>query len=122
MSFQKNTRAEVNPTNPPASSEHSPPEDNQKDPPHPTSISKEPPASPEYSPPEDNPKDPPHPTKEPNLSINLGSGSNVADPQMNKVENEESSNLIGEGKETTIREIPLSTQISPVNTTPQKTN
>ena len=35
-----------------------------------------PPASPGQTPTEDNPKDPPHPTKEPNSSINLDSGSN----------------------------------------------
>ena len=44
-----------------------------------------PPFSPGQTPTEDNPKDPPHPTKEPNLSINLDSGSNVANPQMNEV-------------------------------------
>ena len=127
---KKITRAEVNPTNPPASSEHSPPEDNQKDPPHPTSISKEAPASPKYSPPEDNPKDPPHPTKELNLSINLDSGSNLADPQMNEVANcsdvsassvDDCCNSNNNRMETSISNIPTCTQLSTIVATPKKT-
>ena len=127
---KKIIRAEVNPTNPPASSGHSPPEDNQKDPPHPTSISKEPPASPKHSQPEDNPKDPPHPTKEPNMSINLDSGSNVADPQMNEVENrldvsarsvDDCCNTTNNRMKRSICNLPTCTQLSTIVATPKKT-
>ena len=117
---KKITRAEVNPTNPPASSEHSPPEDSQKDPPHPTSISKEPPASPEYSPPEDNPKDPPHPTKEPNPSINLDSGSKFGlDVSANSVD--DCCNTTNNRMKTSIRNLPTCTQLSTIVATPKKT-
>lgn len=76
----KTTKAQDNPANPTTSPEHSPTDGNRKYPPHTTVLS-----------------------KEPNPSINLDSGSNAADPKINKVNNEESSNLIGEGKETSIR-------------------
>ena len=58
-------------------------------------------------------------SKQPNPSINLDLGSNVL-PQFNEENNEELSNDNKEGKETTIRKLPSSTQKSLVNATPPK--
>ena len=59
------------------------------------------------------PPDPDSTSKQPNPSINLDLGSNVV-PRFNEENNEECANRNKEGKATTIRKLPSSTQTSPV--------
>ena len=63
------------------------------------------------------PPDPNSTSKQPNPSINLDLGSNVV-PRFNEENNEECANRNKEGKATTIRKLPSSTQKSLINATP----
>ena len=65
------------------------------------------------------PPDPDSTSKQPNPSINLDLGSNVV-PRFNEENNEECANRNKEGKATTIRKLPSSTQKPLVNATPPK--
>ena len=63
------------------------------------------------------PPDPHSTSNQPDSSINLDLGSNVV-PRFNEENNEECANHNKEGKETTIRNLPSSTQTHLVKATP----